>query len=296
MTTSDKIQAVSLRACDPASFRRELKRSLDSQAVESGRDMHAMRREVAFEACLKRLAGSGMPFVLKGAYALEVRSPLRARTTKDVDILMLDGPAGGAWGDAAASDVHRRVAAALRTPSDDPFSFEVVEAKKEIGLGVTLGVRLFVAAKLMGQNFERFLMDAVVGDAFIDPAESADAGRRLARVGMATARVPLLTRAQHFAEKVHAYTLPREGLNTRVKDLVDMVVLGDLGVAGGEELARAVEVVFSHRATHRPPTSLPTPPAEWLVPYGRLAAGAGIGASMAGAHAVAAAIYDVAVS
>jgi len=37
--------------------------------------------------------------------------------------------------------------------------------------------------------------------------------------------VQLIAREQQFAEKIHAYTLPRSATNSRVKDLVDMALL-----------------------------------------------------------------------
>ena len=38
----------------------------------------------------------------------------------------------------------------------------------------------------------------------------------------------MITREQQFAEKTHAYTLPRSVANSRVKDLVDLVESGGL--------------------------------------------------------------------
>ena len=35
----------------------------------------------------------------------------------------------------------------------------------------------------------------------------------------------MIGREQQFAEKLHAYTLPRNSANSRVKDLVDMALL-----------------------------------------------------------------------
>jgi hypothetical protein len=35
----------------------------------------------------------------------------------------------------------------------------------------------------------------------------------------------MIAREQQFAEKIHAYTLPRNAANSRVKDLVDLALL-----------------------------------------------------------------------
>jgi predicted nucleotidyltransferase component of viral defense system len=45
------------------------------------------------------------------------------------------------------------------------------------------------------------------------------------RLGFEPAWFPVYPVAQQFAEKLHAYTLPRDVENTRAKDLADMVWL-----------------------------------------------------------------------
>jgi Nucleotidyl transferase AbiEii toxin, Type IV TA system len=62
---------------------------------------------------------------------------------------------------------------------------------------------------------------------------------------------PIISAKQQFAEKLRAYTLPRgEHVNTRTKDLIDMVLL-----IRGEKLdkgktADAVRVTFAKHSTH----------------------------------------------
>jgi len=48
--------------------------------------------------------------------------------------------------------------------------------------------------------------------------------------GIQSPRVQMISRQQQFAEKIHAYTLPRNSQNSRAKDLVDMVLLVGSGV------------------------------------------------------------------
>ena len=75
---------------------------------------------------------------------------------------------------------------------------------------------------------------------------------------------PVISPEQQFAEKLHAYTLSRgERVNTRTKDLIDMVLL-----IRGEKLDRAKTVAalratFAKRATHDVPKELDPPPPEW---------------------------------
>src|SRR5690606_19894886 len=103
--------------------------------------------------------------------------------------------------------------------------------------------------------------------------------------GIAKVKLPAISREEQFAEKLHAYTLPRTGRpNTRVKDLVDMVLLLDSGILDRTRLAESITATFRRRATHPVPSSLPEPLAGWSKPFGELAAECGIDASMSGHH------------
>ena len=87
----------------------------------------------------------------------------------------------------------------------------------------------------------------------------------------------MIPREQQFAEKLHAYTLPRQGAaNTRVRDLVDMVLLIQSGTLAKAKVAEAIRVTFDRRGTHTVPTSLPQPPTGWQKPYDALAKECGL--------------------
>ena len=56
---------------------------------------------------------------------------------------------------------------------------------------------------------------------------------------------PSISREEHFAQKLHAYTLPRTGrLNSRVKDLIDLVLLMEAGALNPERLRNAISETF----------------------------------------------------
>jgi hypothetical protein len=100
--------------------------------------------------------------------------------------------------------------------------------------------------------------------------------------GIAPPRVAALPIAQHFAEKVHAYTLPRtEATNTRVKDLVDLVLLIDTGSLHTSDTVRAIRATFQRRNTHEIPRLIPVPPDSWRERYDSLAAECGVSAQTA---------------
>jgi hypothetical protein len=81
----------------------------------------------------------------------------------------------------------------------------------------------------------------------------------------------MIAREQQFAEKHHAYTLPRNSANSRVKDLVDMALLIGSGGLDRRRVADASHLTFERRATHDLPASLVPPPADWQVPLRALA-------------------------
>lgn len=82
---------------------------------------------------------------------------------------------------------------------------------------------------------------------------------------------------QQYAEKLHVLTrLYETGDSTRVRDLVDLVLLAEDGVSADAELVRRVHHVFAIRRTHAVPEDLPAPPAAWTTPYVVLAAEIGL--------------------
>jgi hypothetical protein len=75
-------------------FRTALEQRLKNEAQATGMALIRLRKRVAFERFLARLATSASSgWVLKGAFALELRLGLRARTTKDIDLGRADGEA-----------------------------------------------------------------------------------------------------------------------------------------------------------------------------------------------------------
>jgi hypothetical protein len=73
-------------------FRTALEARLQNRARAEGTDLQRLRRQVAFDRLLARLFSKGpkaeYPWVLKGGYAMELRTHT-ARTTKDIDLTLL---------------------------------------------------------------------------------------------------------------------------------------------------------------------------------------------------------------
>lgn len=134
------------------------------------------------------------------------------------------------------------------------------------------GSRYPVEAIMDGRTFVKFHLDVGVGDVVMDPPERARMRDWLGFAGIAPPAVPMIQREQQLAEKLHAYTLPRTAPNSRVRDLVDMVLLIQSGTLEPGRVVEALHATFSRRATHSVPEALIPPPEEWNSPFARLAA------------------------
>jgi hypothetical protein len=145
-------------------------------------------------------------------------------------------------------------------------------------------VRYHVRAELAGRVFDEFLLD--VG---FDPPTGVELDRLrgpdlLAFADIAPVEVPAVPIEVHVAEKLHAYTrgygVGSVG-STRVKDLVDLVLIAAGSSLDAKRLRTAFERTFSRRASHEVPDELPRPPADWRVPYGRMASTVGLDPALA---------------
>jgi hypothetical protein len=94
------------------------------------------------------------------------------------------------------------------------------------------GARYPVETRLDVRTFVTFHLDVGIGDALVEPPEWLTGQGILDFAGIPPIRAAALPREQQFAEKLHAYTLPHgERVNTRVKDLVDLTLLINMGLS-----------------------------------------------------------------
>ncbi|MFZ4099979.1 MAG: nucleotidyl transferase AbiEii/AbiGii toxin family protein, partial [Chlamydiia bacterium] len=208
-------------------------------------------------------------FLLKGGYAMELRIT-HARATRDVDLtcrLQTREPQQ-ALAEVVRSDLQRLASADL----NDFFTFQVGEAKLELDGPPYGGVRYPVTTMLAGRLWIQFQLDVGV-DVVVAPPERLLGKGWLEFCGIPAPVFTAIALEQQFAEKIHAYTLPRPGSrNTRVKDLIDLVLLIRLKTLTPEPLHKALLAVFKVRSSHPMPTELPLPPLDWQVPFADLAA------------------------
>ena len=244
----------------PQAIERALSDRLKRLSEEEGVDLDRLRKRVAFERFLARLfSRERARWVLKGGYALELRLGGRARATRDVDLDMPPPP---------AEDLLDELQEAAERDLGDYFVFRVGVPKPMRGAPMG-SLRFSVEARLAGKPYTGFALDVEQGDEPLGEAEWKEGQADLDFAGIERARMAVYPLADHFAEKLHAYTRPRER-RTRVKDLLDLsVILEELAdeLPPPEEMRRTLEATFDRYGTHALPDPLPAPPEHWAEPF-----------------------------
>lgn len=256
------------RYATPKAFKQALDSRIRRAAEEKGIPIARQRQLLVFDRYLARLYHEfADAFVLKGALALQARIATD-RGTRDLDALTSGDP----------ETILPRLQAAGRLDLGDYLTFTVVPDPKHpeiTGESVIYGGRRFrVQGQLASKTYgDPFGVDLAVGPLVHGEPEELEATENLLdfiEVPPPTHR--LYPRETHVAEKLHAYTLPRDRPNSRVKDLPDLALLASVGPTTAADLRAAVKAVFDHRGTHPVPPELPDPPGEWATAYASLAA------------------------
>jgi hypothetical protein len=256
-------------------FRRALEERLKSMSQTEQIDINRLRRQVSFDRLLARLFQEDpAPWVLKGGYALELRFK-SARSTIDID-LTLQRVVGIEEGGDPVRAVREMLQAIAGVSLDDWFEYTIGPPVMDITAAPYGGARYSVETRMDGRIFARFHLDAGVGDVVIQPLETAECHDWLGFAGIEKPRVRMISREQQFAEKIHAYTLPRSSPNSRVKDLVDLALLIADNQLDRQRVIDALHLTFDRRGTHALPTSLSVPPSEWQTPFRALAEECGL--------------------
>jgi hypothetical protein len=269
-------------------FRAALEIRLLERSRREAVDLQRLRRQVAFDRLLARMfhsRQSARGWVLKGGYALEMRFH-QARSTKDIDLTVRTGANRTHPTDHSPTALRERLQLAAFVRIPDFFTFVVGEPTLELDQAPEGGSRFPVDARLDGRTFAKFHVDLGAGDDVLEPLEMVVGHDWLGFAGIPAISVPALSTEQHWAEKLHAYTRPREGVtNSRVKDLVDLVLIIERTELSPDRTRAAVAATFARRATHPMPVALLAPPAAWTRPFVALAAECGMEHTAITAHA-----------
>lgn len=251
-----------------AAFRQALEARLEAAAARRGVGLNTLRQMVLMERLLARLfpeidatAGEPPPWLLKGGYAMELRMRPRARTTRDLDFTAWTDPE--LVEDARREAVLDRLQAAAQRSVGDHLVFEVHGPGTALAGPTEGGWRFKVDVALAGKTYGGFHVDVGLDGPVPGIPEVLTGEDHLAFAGIPPAVVLAVPRAVQFAEKLAAYTRPWTGrVNTRTKDLVDLLLLIDAGLAVDRDLAAALRRSFSS-AGRGVPQQLPRPPGSW---------------------------------
>ncbi len=170
-------------------FRRALEDRLRNQSQQTGTPLAWLRKMVAFERLIARLATDQPdPWALKGGMALQWQFPDRARTTKDMDLLLI----------APNHTPHEFLVRAAILDLGDWFQYSVERPlRASEGRLPGGGTRFGVEARLADRIFETFHVDVGWGDPVVEPLDHLTPPSLLEFAGITPCRVPCYPLSQH---------------------------------------------------------------------------------------------------
>jgi len=241
----------------PSGRRASLLVRMANAARDAGVVPRRIHLVVAIDRLLVRLLeGAPGRWVVKGGYANQLRRP-DARFTEDLDLKI----------ETAIETAIELLASGFAVDLADDLSYEVATSPAPLEGPPGGGLRFVVIARLAGTELVRFKVDVSAADVVVGVLESYLSAPVLERLGFRRPRFPVYPVNQHFAEKLHALTLPRDVENTRARDLVDLVWFVRHFSFRLESLAIACIATFERRATHSWPPVIDVPPESWTRPY-----------------------------
>ncbi len=257
----------------PQALRTALEHRLRARATETRVSLDRLRRRVLFERIIARLqAAAPGRWVLKGGMALEVRLHDDARLTKDVDLGLRDEVVD-------SGDLHERLIDALTAdPVGDDFVLTVEQpAPLQEDGGGHLTWRVKVEAQLAGKLFGRIQLDVSPRPHELCVTDQMALPNSLDFAGIPAPEIEVVDIHRHAAEKLHAMFRDfGERENSRVRDLVDVVLLIEHDMLNAATVATAAQQVWAERDRIDPPSVVPSLPESWRDRYERTAADHGM--------------------
>ncbi|HEV8623765.1 MAG TPA: nucleotidyl transferase AbiEii/AbiGii toxin family protein [Acidimicrobiia bacterium] len=245
-----------------------LENRLLARSNETGISLDRLRRRVVFERVVARLqAAEPGRWVIKGGMALEMRLGDEARLTKDLDLGLRDDV-------RSAAELHERLIEALMADPDGDGFVLGAGVPKELPLDSAghLTWRVKVSAALAGKLFGGLRIDVSPRVHELDATDQVTLPNSLAFAGITTPTAEVIDVHRHAAEKFHAMLRAygdRE--NSRVRDLVDLVILVEHDLLNPNALRIAVDQVWRERDATGSPTAIPPLPDSWPIRYEQLA-------------------------
>lgn len=207
----------------------------------------------------------------------------KARATRDIDLTYLER-----FKQNPNPDISEEIFQELHDISQidlkDYFVYRIGDAQMDLDNAPYGGARFPVSSFIDGRLFVRFQIDIGL-DVVVNKVDKVKGVEWLDFCKIPTPVMSMISKEQQFAEKIHAYTLPRDGrMNSRVKDLVDLLLLLnqlDIDLKGCNH---ALYTVFRVRKTHLLPEALLPPPVQWEVNFQKMAIECGLKPDMAEAY------------
>jgi hypothetical protein len=222
---------------------------------------------LALLGALERLEHEGAPvFIVKGGTAMELRFRLRARATKDVDLVFRDGREGD------EDAVERALADTLDDAFEDPYCGFTFRRKGEPeAIRNTASHRLDVALDFAGRAWQTVQIEVSRPEGGLAESELVEAAISLEDFVLeAPQTVAVLSLRFQIAQKLHAVTeQPQDHENDRARDLIDLQLLEALTEDLAPVRAACVEI-FEQRGKQPWPPELIVQPG-WDRLYERLA-------------------------
>lgn len=249
-------------------LRTALERRLLVTSTESGISLDRLRRRVLFERIVARIqATEPGRWVLKGGMALEVRLRDDARLTKDVDLGLRDDV-------DTAPGLHERLIDILATTLDQDFFVFTISPPQRLhndGGGFPTW-RAKVDAKLADKPFGRIQLDISPRTHELHDTDTLAVPNSLDFAGIPGVEVEAIDVHRHAAEKLHGMLRDfGERENTRVRDLLDLIILLEHDLLTPNLTATAVRAVWHERNGSQPPKEFPPLPDSWPDRYERIA-------------------------
>jgi hypothetical protein len=248
---------------------RRLNSRIRSAADTSHTTPSRLRTQIVFQRILSRLARDPR-WVVKGGFSLEVRLGLAARATRDLDLWRLGEPVEDRL------ELQDLLDEALEIDLGDGFTFAVgVPRTMSIQDAEASTWRVPVSAAYATSLFADVSIDIVSSR---DPHHEVESLAIPATIVGADFTMPAMDLHRHAAEKYHACVrvYAHDRPSTRVKDLVDLVLLLDHDLVAPERVGGSLRHVFEERNHATPPIDWPTqPPADWTMTYPPLARDSG---------------------
>lgn len=247
-------------------LRTALEHRLLQRASDTGVSLDRLRRRVVFERVVARHS-SAEPgaWVVKGGMALEVRLRGDARLTKDLDLGLRDDG-------VTAESLHERLIDALvLDPAGDRFVFIVGVPVRMAEGAQQVTWRARAEATLADTTFGSIQLDIAPRPYELTDTDHVELPSMLDFAGVPASVVEIIDIHRHAAEKLHAMTRDfgdRE--NSRLRDLVDLVLMLEHEMLNPALLAARTTDVWSEREKSSPPPDLPPLPESWANRYGPL--------------------------